>query len=68
MTNTTDRKPANDNHDPFLHADTALEELYRHRRELLAIAVDLYTFALWKERQQVLNRLDEAISTCLGAL
>ena len=68
MTNTTDRKPANDNHDPFLHADTALEELYRHRRELLAIDADLYTFELWKERQQVLNRLDEAISTCLGAL
>jgi hypothetical protein len=66
MTDTSDKIPANENRDPFLQADTALDELYRLRRDVLAIAADLYSFVQWKERERVLKRLDEAIHICLG--
>ena len=66
MDHSPDHIPANENRDPFLQADTALDELYRFRREVLAIDADLYSFEQWKERERVLKRLDEAIAICLS--
>jgi hypothetical protein len=66
MDQNPDHIPANENRDPFLQADTALNELYRLRRDVLAIDADLYSFEQWKERQRVLKRLDEAIGICLS--
>ena len=66
MNDIPDHTPANENRNPFLQADTALDELYRRRREVLAIDADLYSFEQWKERERVLKRLDEAIHICLG--
>jgi len=57
--------PANDDRDPFLQADTALGELYRIRRDILAIPPDRYSFQKWQERQRVLRQLGDAIEVCL---
>ena len=61
----TELVAANENIDPFLRADTALAELYRLKRGVLAIPVGRFTPVLWKRRQRVLAQLDESIRICL---
>jgi len=67
MTDTSDLIPANENTDPFLQFESGIAELYRHRREILAIDPDLYSFEQWKERERVLKRLDEVIQMYFDA-
>ena len=58
--------PANENADPLLHlAGTALEESYRLRREVLARDTSGHTFERWRERNEVLKKLNRGISLCL---
>jgi hypothetical protein len=66
MDDILDHTPANENHDPFLQADTALDELYRLRREVLSRDSQHHTFAQWRKRQAALKELDDAIRLCLG--
>lgn len=71
MDDTTDvHSPAhaNENCDPFRQADTALDELYRVRREVQARDTGTHTFGQWRKRRKVLKELDEAISACLSRL
>jgi hypothetical protein len=70
MTDTTDQPQAvaNENTDPFLRADTALEELYRLRRWVLASDPTNLTMEQWRQRRQALMKLDKAINTCLSCL
>jgi hypothetical protein len=63
-----DTPPANENVDPFLQADTALDELYRIRRSVLARDPRDFTPGQWRERKEALTKLDNAIRTCLGCL
>jgi hypothetical protein len=58
--------PANENHDPFLQADTALDELYRLRREVLSRESRHHMFAQSRQRQAALKELDAAIRLCLS--
>jgi hypothetical protein len=60
--------PANENIDPFLQADTALDELYRIRRAVLARDSGKFTPEQWRERKEALAKLDNAIRTCLSCL
>jgi hypothetical protein len=60
--------PANENIDPFLQADTALDELYRIRRAVLARDPSDFTPEQWRERKEALTKLDKAIRTCLSCL
>jgi hypothetical protein len=59
---------ANSNIDPFLRADTALYELYRLRREVLARDQARRTAEQWRQRNEALKKLDRAIRTCLSHL
>ena len=47
-------QPDNDNNDPFEYADTALAELYRLRRELLAVDGSKCSLSWWRKRQAAL--------------
>jgi hypothetical protein len=58
--------PANDNQDPLGRADTALDELYRIRRQVLACDSSGFTFDQRLERRRVLQKLDKAIRCCLS--
>jgi hypothetical protein len=60
--------PANENIDPFLQADTALDELYRISRAVLARDPGDFTPEQWRERKEALTKLDKAIRTCLSCL
>ena len=60
--------PANENADPFLRADTALAELYRLRREVVATETGGRTHEWWREHRAVLQKLDGAIRRCLAEL
>jgi hypothetical protein len=60
--------PANDNQDPLGRADTALDEMYRIRRQVLACDLSGLTFDQRLERRRVLQKLDNAIRLCLSHL
>ena len=60
--------PANENTNPFLRADTALDELYRIRRAVLNRDPSDFTIEEWRERKQALVQLNDAIDTCLRYL
>lgn len=62
----TTPEAVNDNCDPFTRADTALTELYKLRRDVLAKDTGNYTLAKWQERRTVLARLEAAIRVCLS--
>src|SRR3954447_10278562 len=70
MTSGTDQQPlpANENANPFQRADTALEELYRIRRSVLARDPGDFTIEQWRQRKEALMKLDDAINTCLSHL
>ena len=70
MDDIFDHTPANENRDPFLQADTALDELYRLRREVLSRDSQHHTFAQWRKRQAALvvgKLLMPAISPGVGS-
>ena len=61
--------PANDNANPFRRPNTALAELYRLRRDLLAKDMTAgYTLGQWMERDETLRELDRGIAVCLSHL
>ncbi len=60
--------PANDNNDPLARIDTALDEMYRIRRQVLACDASGFTFDQRLERRRVLQKLDKAIRRCLSYL
>ncbi len=60
--------PENDNTDPFEYADTALAELYRIRRLLLAVDGSNRPLSWWRERRAVLAAFDEVERLCLPYL
>jgi hypothetical protein len=64
----TSSASANDNRDPFLRPDTALDELCPLRRAVLAKDTSGYTLEQWRERRRVLTKLNNAINTCLRNL
>ncbi len=68
VTGDADPPPANENVDPFLRADTALDELYRIRRSVLARDSRNFTPEQWRERKDALTKLEKAIRTCLSCL
>jgi hypothetical protein len=70
MTHWPDDPPpaANENIDPFLRADTALSELYRLRRQVLATETGARTLEWWREHRAVLKKLDGAIRRCLAEM
>jgi hypothetical protein len=59
----------NDNFNPvFRYADTALAELYRARRELLAVDGSRRPLSWWRERRAALDAIAEAEQLCLPYL
>jgi hypothetical protein len=70
MTDCTDHHPpaANENVDPYLRADTALEELYRLRRELLQQDVAGMSLERYRLRQAVLERFTKTEAMLLAML
>jgi hypothetical protein len=71
MTGTTDYPlptPANENNDPFRKAGTALLELYRLRRQLLAKDKTGYSPDQWDRHHAALKGLDRVISRVLPYL
>lgn len=57
--------PANENNDPMLRADTALELLYRWRSQLLARDLSRFTLDQWRRHRKALKSVDKAISRVL---
>lgn len=68
MSEPIDNDPANENANPFARFDTALNELYRLRREVLSRNTEGFTFELWQQRKASLAELDASISLCLRNL
>ena len=60
--------PANENNDPLQRADTALDELYRVRGQLLSCDLSRLTFEQRRGRRNALYKLDKAIRLCLSYL
>jgi hypothetical protein len=60
--------PANENHDPLGQADTALDEMYRIRSQVLGCDSNGLTFDQRLQRRRVLQKLDQAIRLCLSCL
>jgi hypothetical protein len=60
--------PANENTDPFLRVDTALDELYRIRSAVLDRDPSDFTIEEWRKRKQALAKLDKSINACLKLL
>jgi hypothetical protein len=61
-------QPANDNINPLRRADTALDELYRLRGQLLSCDPSGFTLDRWRGHRDALEGLDEAISLVLPYL
>jgi hypothetical protein len=60
--------PANENKDPFQRADTALDELYRWRDQLLDRDLSHFTLDQWRRHKKALRSVDKAISRVLPYL
>jgi hypothetical protein len=60
--------PGNDNENPLHRADTALIELHRLRRDLVAKDKTGYSADQWQRYSEALAGLDEAISLVLPYL
>jgi hypothetical protein len=54
--------PANENSDPLLRADTALDALYRWRGQLLDRDKSHFTIDQWRRHKKALQSVDKAIS------
>jgi hypothetical protein len=61
-------QPSNDNRDPFASPDTALAEIYRLRRELLAVDPAGRPLSWWRDRRKALAAFEEAERLCLEHL
>jgi len=68
VTGDADPPPANENVDPYLRADTALEELYRLRRELLEQDVCAMSFERRRLREEALKKFAKAEAALLAML
>lgn len=60
--------PSNDNADPFGKVGTALLELNRLRRQMLAKDKRGYSTDQWRRYHEALKGLDHAIALCLPYL
>lgn len=60
--------PANENDSVFCRADTALDELYRLRREILKEDVARMSFARRRSRDEALKQFAQAEALLLGKL
>jgi hypothetical protein len=61
-------QPDNDNNDPYERPDFALAELYRCRRELLAMDGGHRPLAWWRKRRAALDAIARAERLCLPYL
>jgi hypothetical protein len=61
-------QPGNDNEDVYARADTALAELYRIRREVLAADTANRPLSWWRDRQRFLAEFPEVERLCLEHL
>jgi hypothetical protein len=60
--------PANENADPLRRADSALAEMYRLRRELLAADTTGRPLSWWRARRKALAEFEEVERLCLDHL